>query len=284
MPNDFSVSPGEHLFTDDFRAHLKSPANSAEAYRSQQPYPHAVFDNVFQPDLLKQVAAEFPDLAKRSKTEVFNNGNERKLASTGEAQFGDVSLPLMHYLNSLPFLRFLEQLTGIENLIPDPQFLGGGFHEIKPGGFLKIHADFNSHYAYKLDRRLNVLVYLNDEWEEEYGGHFELWSRDMKRCEKRVLPIFNRLVVFSTTSDSFHGHPDPLTCPPDRSRRSLALYYYTNGRPEEEITDAHSTVWKARKGVDATPSLLSAVKAGTRRIAKELTPPIIARMLKGKAA
>lgn len=284
MQRESSNRLGHRLFSDAFQRVLESAESLAEAYRKQQPYPHAVFDNVFKPSLLKDVASEFPDLATRSKTEVFDNGNERKLASVGEEQFGEVSLPLMHYLNSLPFLQFLEKLTGIKNLIPDPQFLGGGFHEIKRGGFLKIHADFNSHYTYKLDRRLNVLVYLNDDWKEEYGGHFELWSRDMTRCEKRVLPIFNRLVVFSTTSDSFHGHPDPLTCPPDRSRRSLALYYYTNGRPEQEVTDAHSTVWKARKGVDATPSILSALTARTRRVVKELTPPLIARLIKGKAA
>lgn len=274
----------DHFFSESFLSVLHAPEAHAEDYQNQQPYPHAVFDNVFQPALLGKVSGEFPDLAERERTEVFDNGNERKLASVGEAQFGPTSLPLMHYLNSLPFLQFLEKLTGVTNLIPDAQFLGGGFHEIKPGGFLKIHADFNRHHYYGLDRRLNVLVYLNDDWKEEFGGHFELWSRDMQHREKKVLPVFNRLVVFSTTSDSYHGHPDPLTCPPDRSRRSLALYYYTNGRPEEEITDAHSTVWRARPGIDATPSLLSSVKAGTRRIAKELTPPIVARLLRRKAA
>ena len=116
-------------------------------------------------------------------------------------------------MSSPPVLRFLEALTGIEGLIPDPYFGGAGPHQILPGGFLKVHADFNWHPLLKLDRRLNLLVYLNKDWREEYGGQLELWDRDMARCERQILPVFNRTVVFSTTDFSFHGHPRPLACP-----------------------------------------------------------------------
>lgn len=165
----------------------------------------------------------------------------------------------MHLLNSLPFLQFLEQLTSIPNLIPDPNFIGGGFHEIKPGGFLKMHVDLNKHYGNQLDRRLNVLVYLNENLDDSYGDHFELWNADVTKCVKRVLPLFNRMVVFLTMPGSYHGHPNPLTCPPDRSRRSLALYYYTNGRPDEEVSEANSTLWKTRRGIDAVEPMLPTV-------------------------
>jgi Rps23 Pro-64 3,4-dihydroxylase Tpa1-like proline 4-hydroxylase len=93
-----------------------------------------------------------------------------------------------------------------------------------------VHADFNRHEKLNLDRRLNLLLYLNRDWKEEYGGHLQLWTRDMGRCVVKVLPVFNRCVVFSTTDFSYHGHPDPLTCPPGRTRKSIAMYYYTNGR------------------------------------------------------
>jgi Rps23 Pro-64 3,4-dihydroxylase Tpa1-like proline 4-hydroxylase len=158
-------------------------------------------------------------------------------------------------MNSEPFLRFLQELTGIkETLIPDPYFEGGGVHQIKRGGFLKVHVDFHRHRLLQLDRRVNVLVYLNKDWKDEYGGHFELWERDMSRCVKKIAPLFNRMAIFSTTADSWHGHPDKLNCPEGRSRQSLALYYYTNGRPSYEVPDRQriTTTFAARKGQDAT--------------------------------
>lgn len=157
---------------------------------------------------------------------------------------------LIAELNSAEFLQFLEALTGIEGLIADPYYEGGGIHEIRRGGFLKIHTDFNYHKKLKLDRRINVLLYLNDDWDESYGGELELWNQDMSTCIRKIQPIINRLVVFSTTDTSFHGHPVPLTCPEDRSRRSLALYYYTNGRPESEVEFKHSvsTNYQQRPG------------------------------------
>jgi hypothetical protein len=99
-----------------------------------------------------------------------------------------------------------------------------------------------------LDRRLNVLVYLNKDWKEEYGGHFELWNDKMDTCVKKILPKFNTLALFSTNHISYHGHPDPLNCPEHMSRKSLALYYYTNGRPQHEVQNhSHSTLFAERK-------------------------------------
>jgi hypothetical protein len=138
---------------------------------------------------------------------------------------------------------------------------------------LKIHADFNKHPRTKLDRRLNVLVYLNENWDESYGGHFELWDKEMKGCQKKILPFFNRMALFSTTSDSYHGHPNPLTCPPDRTRKSLALYYYTNGRPAEELVagkEDHNTLFKHR-AEDKKAKFMDTSK----EILKQITPPII---------
>lgn len=143
-----------------------------------------------------------------------------------------------------------------------------------------MHVDFNKHYGNKLDRRLNVPVYLNENWQDSYGEHFALWSSDMTKCVKRVAPLFNRMVVFSTIQGSYHGHPDPLTCPPDRSRRSVALQYYTNGRPNEEVSDAHSTVWKARKGIDATEPVLRKITRGIKTVVEEVTPPVVTRLVK----
>lgn len=227
-----------------------------EEYTQNKPFPNIYIDNFFQPDFLRKVLAEFPDLSMQKDTIFYKNPNENKHASKGEQQFGPCTRKLVHFLNSEVFLNFLQVITGIEEtLIPDPYFEGGGFHEIKTGGFLKIHVDFHKHRRMELDRRLNLLIYLNEDWEESYGGHFELWERDMSASVVRILPVFNRIAMFSTTGDSWHGHPDPLSCPPERSRKSLALYYYTNGRPTSELSKKDSnritTTFADRKGIDS---------------------------------
>ena len=227
------------------------------AYTGNHPFPNIYFDNFFDPDYLKGVLAEFPDLAQKKDKIHYNNPNENKHAGKGEYDMGPNTKALVHYLNSQPFLDFLQELTGIEEtLLPDPYLEGGGFHEIKPGGFLKLHVDFHKHKRSHLDRRLNLLVYLNEDWDDSYGGHFELWERDMSRCAVRIAPLFNRVALFSTTGDSWHGHPDPLTCPEDRSRKSLALYYYTNGRPKGELKATEqsriTTTFVERKGIDSS--------------------------------
>ena len=248
-------------------------------YVSADPFPSIYFDNFFNENFLSEVLAEFPELGDKNDIQ-YSNPNEIKLASRGEQKFGPKTKVLMHFLNSEPFLNFLTELSGIEKLLPDPYFEGGGCHQIKPGGMLKIHADFNKHRITGLDRRLNFLIYLNKDWKEEYGGHFELWNTDMTESRAKILPLFNRVAMFSTTDFSYHGHPDPLRCPLDRSRKSLALYYYTNGRPKEEVNSGledHTTLFKDRKGIEPTSMK---VYNGLVTVATDLMPPILFRLLR----
>jgi len=223
----------------------------ADNYKHAIPFPHIVFNDFFDTNILEKVLAEFPDLLMTDSVS-FNNHNEKKYATKGERSFGPNTKSFMHFLNSEPFLKFIQKITSInETLISDPYFLGGGLHEIKRGGLLKVHADFNKHHTTNLDRRINVLIYLNKEWKPEYGGHLELWDTDMKICQKRILPKFNTIVIFTTTDYSYHGHPDPVTCPDNMSRKSLALYYFSNGRPKSEINprlSEHCTLFQARVG------------------------------------
>lgn len=229
---------------------LISFSKQKNKYLSSPPFPNIYFENFFNQKFLEEVLKEFPDLNKKTKTVKFDDINQLKNASIGEDLLGIKTKRLIHYLHSEPFLRFLTDLTGIENLLPDPSLSGGGYHEIKPGGYLKIHADFNKHPKYGLDRRLNLLIYLNKSWDDSFGGDFELWDKKMKNCVKKIPPNFNNVALFSTTSDSYHGHPNPLKCPKGRSRKSIALYYYTNGRPEKEkirFLENHSTIFRSRK-------------------------------------
>jgi hypothetical protein len=216
-------------------------------YAAAEPFPHVVIDDFLPPEVLDGVLAEFPG-PDAIDWKRFADGTGRKLATRNEEQMGPRTLGLLHELNSSRFIRVLETVTGIEGLIPDPHLEGGGLHQIERGGYLKVHADFNRHEKLGLDRRLNLLIYLNKNWQEEYGGHLELWAPDMARCARKVLPVFNRCVVFSTTDFSFHGHPEPLACPERWSRKSIALYYYTNGRPASEASDPHSTLYQRRPG------------------------------------
>lgn len=167
---------------------------------------------------------------------------------------GTYTRVLFSFLKSSIFTTFLQDLSGISNIIPDPHFRGSGLHFTSTGGSLDIHADFNMYKGYKLDRRVNMFIYLNDDWPEEYGGQLELWSKDMKMCYRKIKPKLGRFVVFSSTDFSYHGHPEPILAPKGRARRSLALYYYTNGRPDEECLggncsgNGHSTLFQKPVG------------------------------------
>lgn len=233
--------------------HLMAWAQAnAAAYAAADPFPHVVVDDFIAPLTVDEVLAAFPAI-KRQESQY---GDELKMEDGSYAQrekrwlSSPIAVPpvirrLYWELNSADFLRCLSVLTGIADLIPDPHLFGGGVHETRPPGYLNVHADFNKHPWFRLDRRLNLLIYLNPGWQDDWEGHLELWARDLSACVKRVAPLAGRCVIFSTTRDSFHGHPKPLACPEGVTRKSLALYYYTHGRPADEDPSEHKTLWKA---------------------------------------
>jgi len=226
-------------------APLKLNANPRalhDAYRAGDPFPHVVIDGLFDDADLDRVLADFPR-SEETRWMRFDSPTEKKLGYFHEHSTISATVrAFLDALNGFETLLFLEDLTGIPGLIPDPYFGGGGLHQIEPGGFLKIHSDFNVHPKLNLDRRANMLVYLNKDWKEEWGGHLELWNARMTECRQRILPLFNRTVIFSTTDTSYHGHPQPLTSPVPR--KSVSLYYYTVGRPEEERSAPHDTIFR----------------------------------------
>jgi hypothetical protein len=265
-PPVMRLAPEARPYFFDRSALLEVARARASAYRSAAPFAHAVIDDFFPPEVLERVLEEFPS-PRTEGWERYDDPLQKKLGSRDEERLGASTRLLMHELNSAPFIQFLETLTGIEALVPDPWLEGGGLHQIERGGMLKVHVDFNKHTLSKLDRRINVLVYLNKEWDERWGGHLELWDREMTRAAQRIAPIFNRMVVFDTTDFANHGHPDPLACPEDRQRRSLALYYYSNGRPAHEVAASHTTVFKRRPG-ERIPMTLN-------ELGENLLPPIV---------
>lgn len=249
----------------------RQAADLANQYQQAEPFPHAVVDDFANAEKLQTVLDSFPGPSDLQWWN-YDNPLEKKLAFDKVHLLPQPIKEILCEMNSAPFLKYLQSLTGIQNLIPDPHYAGGGLHQIPPGGKLGLHADFNFNTLLQLHRRINVILYLNQDWPDSYGGHLELWDEKAEQCYERVLPVFNRMVCFNTTDFSLHGHPDPLTCPQGRYRRSLALYYYSATRPAHEISPAHSTIYVARPQDDKSPEMESLrLKRRQGRIKDETT-------------
>lgn len=213
-------------------------------YREAAPFPHLVIDDFLSPTAIESAIEEFPPL-RIDDWNTYSHANERKFSQTEPATWGSTLQSILAELNSDRFVSFLSVLTGFEGLFADDSLEGGGLHQSTTGGFLNVHADFTVHPHHRnWQRRINLLLYLNEDWRPEYGGDLELWSPDMKECVKSIAPIANRAVIFTTDMDSFHGHPEPMTCPPETTRKSLALYYFTI----EQAPTVRSTEYRARPG------------------------------------
>lgn len=223
----------------------------AGQYCFSDPFPHIVLDNFLPEPLIRSAIDNFPKDALPGDR-VFEIG----YAGHHKRQIMPEDCPgpareMFRFFNSQAMIEFLEGLSTISGLIPDPYFIGGGYHETSSGGKLGIHADFRINDRLHLHRRMNVIIYLNEEWKDEYGGSLELWDRDMKTKRHAVAPVRNRCVIFNTDADSYHGHPDPLTTPEGVLRRSIALYYYTASQQiYKEIPDT-STLYQSRPTDDA---------------------------------
>ena len=232
-----------------------------DSYKRAYPYPHISIDNFIPIEDIRLCAKEI---------ENFHHwGHDPVSASDGD-QLGKMFYPWddkgglgidkgeveyhlssgaptcwkwLSYFNSREFLKILENLTGIKNLIPDWGFAGGGFHLIRPGGKLSVHSDFNKHPYEGSYRRINLLLYLNENWDESWGGTLQVWKKDMSQMVSEYQPYAGKAIIFNTTDDALHGHPNPLNSPEEVNRLSLALYYFTKDRPEHEKSDFDSAQW-----------------------------------------
>jgi len=270
---------------------------ASAAYAAAAPFPHAAADGVFPACLLRAVAQELPQSidkhgCARGASRCFNGGARElhKSQITSERKMGGATRLLFATLRAPPFVRWLEQLTGIAKLRPDPGYSGSGVHITATGGRLGVHADFN-HLPLKPSwhRRVNTFVYLNDEWPEAYGGHLELWDRNLTACATRVLPTMGRFVAFSTTDFSYHGHPVPLAAPLGRARRSVALYYYTVGvRPPAECLEGrcssmHTTIFKSTPLCSPTANAAPSLPSGNEAPSLPSVPPRRSPLPEGSA-
>lgn len=230
----------------NFLGRLKS------TYKIASPFPHIVINDACDPQKLNNVLEFFPDNGFFKYDNVFEN----KKAQNDITKLNYPVKSLLAELNGSAFVSFLEELTGIDGIIPDPHYRGGGCHEIESGGRLAIHSDFNYHPKLNLERAVNVLLYLNKDWKSEYGGELELWNFE-KTKQAAISPLFNRMVIFNSTDESLHGHPEPLKTPEGITRKSIAVYYY-KALPAGHIAEAHSTRYHLDK--DASKELKALAK------------------------
>ena len=216
-----------------------------EKYLGNKPFSHIEIDNYWNEDLLKECGKDIYQFDKWDGEKNFY-GSIKKRHSNKYQIFPESVKKIVNETHCVQFLEWLKSFTGEEVLLNDPYMLGSGIHSITQGGFLKIHADFNWLEKIQLYRKLNILIYLNENWKETWGGFLELWSKDVKKCEKKFSPTFNKTVIFSTDDFSYHGHPEPLNCPSNVWRNSLVFYYYSPIKSKRVYFKRDNTKYKER--------------------------------------
>ncbi len=209
-----------------------------EQYASGLPFPNIQLPDFLNQSFVKKLQSDFPTVTDKNWTHYIHY-NERKHGLNKWAYLPLSAQNLITEMSQPAFISWLEQLTGIPNLLADSSLEGSGLHQTLPGGFLNIHADFTVHPRQKnWQRRVNVLIYLNEDWDEKWQGNLELWDEEMHKCIKSIPPTFNTAVIFSTGKKTYHGSPNPLSCPKGTSRKSIALYYYTlEKKPAKSATN-----------------------------------------------
>lgn len=231
---DLRVDP-EH------QGRLCLPSPVPEVFRVAAPFPHIVLDGVLTGQALDELDAAFPEPGWSGWRQYRDSYQRQKMISSDLLAFPAVVRNIVVELSSPPFLRYLEALSGIPGLIPDPYLEGGGLHCSGPGGVLAPHTDFHVYERLGLYRRINVILYLNRDWDEP-GGELELFADESAQvAQVSVRPTLGRIVIFRTDHGSVHGIRNCV--PPNRWRRSIALYYYTAAEARKFSGDTN-TYWR----------------------------------------
>jgi Rps23 Pro-64 3,4-dihydroxylase Tpa1-like proline 4-hydroxylase len=231
---------------------LKTVENSTF---SKTPFSHCVIDNFFDNSFATELFDSFPPLDDEIWQKTNDKGIEVKYRTNFQSEFDvpDGLINAFRIFNSSTFLKAISSVFNIPKLMPDPYYTGGGLNVTEKGGLLDVHVDGNYHDASGLNRRINVILYLNPGWKTSWGGDFGLYNDNGTKLIKKVEPIFNRLVIFDTHDKSFHGLPDALNFPEGKNRKSIILYYYTkDGRPSDQnvYEKPHSALWVKKNVTD----------------------------------
>lgn len=247
---------------------LRNPVNPsisfgdlAPSFRIAEPFPHVVIDNFLTSDVANAIAAEFPDFEASAWNE-YNNPLEVKKACNHWDRFPSATYKLFSYLNSDEFVSEMSKLVD-DTLYSDPGLHGGGWHSHGVGGKLNTHLDYSIHPKSGLERRLNLILYVQPNWQMEWGGNLGFWAHDDQRKApgtliKEVPCLFNRAVIFDTSKNSWHGLPDPVRCPPGKPRNSLAVYYLCE--PRKTASDRGRALFAPGSDQTNDPEILELIK------------------------
>jgi hypothetical protein len=203
------------------------------AFRAAAPFNHVVIDNFFEPGIADGLAREFPEFDSNIWWE-YQNSIEIKKACNLWDKFPRLTYSVFNYLNSPAFVARIGTLAG-DPLFPDPGLNGGGWHTHRPGGKLNTHLDYSIHPKLGLERRINLIVYMQPNWQPEWGGSLGLWAPDESgkapgELVQEIPCLFNRAVIFDTSQNSWHGLPEPVRSPEGICRNSIATYYLCEPR------------------------------------------------------
>ena len=213
------------------------------------PYQYSHIEKFLHDNLIEKISDNFyfPKEIDSTSDIIFQ---KTKRGLNDYKQFPEMIKNFINHLNSREFVNILEKKFNIQGLLPDPTLFGGGMHESRNGGYLKLHSDFIYIKKRKVKRVLNLLIYLNKNWDENWGGAIELWDQKMKNNFLKVYPHINNAVAFRTDTESNHGFPDPINCPKNERRKSIAVYYYIKENSIFKRTKYFYARWKRRPGID----------------------------------
>lgn len=236
-------------------------SNQFDGWSSAAPFSHLVIDGFLTDDALSGIVAEFPSHDAEGWY-AYENAIEIKKATNNWERFGPWTYRLFCFLGSPGFVGQLEKLTGCR-LFADPGLNGGGLHSHRSGGKLNTHLDYSRHPKLGLQRRLNLIIYVTPNWCDEWGGHLQFWTHDPSRGRpkdlvKSIAPLFNRAVLFDTTQNSWHGLPEPIACPGDICRNSLAIYYLC--QPAGEISQRGRALFSPTAAQENDPAVLELIQ------------------------
>jgi Rps23 Pro-64 3,4-dihydroxylase Tpa1-like proline 4-hydroxylase len=238
-------------------------SNLNNQFENAQPFRHVIIDNFFDEETALKLSAEFPDYNDPNIWSVYKNAIEDKKLTPNWDLFPKTTYQTFSLMNTPSFVEKIGKITGITNLIADYGMHGGGWHMHQRGGKLNMHKDYSIHPKLGMERRINIIIYMTQDWKEEWGGGLEFWSHDKetnlpKECVTKVHNKFNRAVLFDTTQNSWHGLPQAIDCPENVYRKSLAIYYLSEARPEAQ---GHDRAYFAPHGEQINdPSVLELIR------------------------
>jgi Rps23 Pro-64 3,4-dihydroxylase Tpa1-like proline 4-hydroxylase len=259
---------------------LRAAGRLRDEFVQNAPFPHVVIEGLFSPELLQLTLDEFGSVSGID-WDRYDSADEVKRGSSQRAQLGPATQLYFSAIHSRAFVQFVERVSGIDGLLPDPKLFAGGMHEIPDGGHFAIHLDFNRHPVTGLRNRLVLITYLNKEWQPSYGGALELWNRADDTKVVEVSPRFGRTIIFVQSPETWHGHPVPVQAPDRRPRRSLAAYYYGNDGQSEAGT-FRTTLVAARQQGRARTRIVPYIRYCTPPIVVDAVRKIVGIMYSGR--